>query len=57
MVRRINAKRVLKLRAEGLPGRSRRGECPGTRRGAMLDAADREGVGLDDVGELDEADV
>ena len=58
MVRRIKAKLVLRLRAEGLTGRQIAAQ--GVSRhsvSAVLDAADREGVGWDDVAELDEADV
>jgi len=58
MVRRIKAKLALRLRAEGLTGRQIAAQ--GVSRhsvSAVLDAADREGVGWDDVAELDEADV
>lgn len=58
MVRRIKAKLVLRLRAEGLS--SRQIAAQGMSRhsvAAVLDAADREGIGWDDVADLDEADV
>lgn len=58
MVRRIKAKLVLRLRAEGLTGRQIAAQ--GMSRHsvtAVLDAADREGIGWDDIVELEEADV
>ena len=58
MVRRIKAKLVLRLRAEGLTGRQIAAQGMSRHSvSAVLDAADREGVGWDDVAELDEADV
>lgn len=58
MVRKIKAKLVLRLRADGFSrrqiaaqGMSRHSVT------AVLDAADREGLGWDDVAELDEASV
>ncbi len=58
MVRKIKAKLVLRLRAEGLSGRQIAAQ--GMSRNsvtAVLDAADREGIGWDDVAELDDAEV
>ena len=58
MVRRIKAKLVLRLRAEGLTGRQIAAQGMSRHSvSAVLDAADREGVGWDDVAELDEANV
>lgn len=58
MVRRIKAKLVLRLRAEGLSARQI--EAQGMSRHsvvAVIKAADREGVSWDDVAELDDAVV
>ncbi|SJN44943.1 Mobile element protein [Microbacterium esteraromaticum] len=58
MVRRIKAKLVLRLRAEGFS--SRQIAAQGMSRhsvAAVLDAADREGIGWDEVADLEEADV
>ena len=58
MVRRIRAKLVLRLRAEGFSGRQIAAQ--GMSRHsvtAVIEAADREGVGWDDVADLDEAAV
>lgn len=58
MVRRIKAKLVLRLRADGFS--SRQIAAQGMSRhsvAAVLDAADREGIGWDDVADLGEADV
>ncbi len=58
MVRRIKAKLVLRLRAEGLTGRQIAAQgMSRTSVAAVIDAADREGIGWDDVAELDETDV
>ena len=58
MVRKIKAKLVLRLRAEGLTGRQIAAQgMSRTSVAAVIDAADREGIGWDDVTELDEADV
>lgn len=58
MVRKIKAKLVLRLRAEGLTGRQIAAQGMSRTSVAMvLDAADREGVSWDDVAELEEADV
>ncbi|SJN37509.1 Mobile element protein [Microbacterium esteraromaticum] len=58
MVRRIRAKLVLRLRGEGLTGRQIAAQ--GMSRHsvtAVLDAADRAGIGWDDVAGLEEAEV
>ena len=58
MVRKIKAKLVLRLREEGFSGRQIAAQ--GMSRHsvtAVIEAADREGVGWDDVAELDEAAV
>ena len=58
MVRKIKAKLVLRLRAEGFTGRQIAAQ--GMSRSsvaAVIDAADREGVGWDDVADLDDATV
>lgn len=58
MVRRIKAKLVLRLRAEGFSARQI--EAQGMSRHsvvAVFDAADREGIDYDAVAELDEAEV
>ncbi|WP_447950319.1 IS21 family transposase [Microbacterium aurum] len=58
MVRKIKAKLVLRLRSEGLTGRQIAAQGMSRSSVAMvLDAADREGIGSDDVAALDEADV
>ena len=58
MVRKIKAKLVLRLRSEGLTGRQIAAQGMSRTSVAMvLDAADREGIGWDDVAALDEADV
>lgn len=58
MVRKIKAKLVLRLRAEGLTGRQIAAQgMSRTSVAAVIDAADREGIGWDDVAELEEADV
>ncbi|QTE26691.1 hypothetical protein J4N02_03485 [Propioniciclava sp. MC1595] len=58
MVRKIKAKLVLRLREEGFSGRQIAAQ--GMSRHsvtAVIEAADREGVGWDDVADLDEAQV
>lgn len=58
MVRKIKAKLVLRLRAEGFS--SRQIAAQGMSRhsvAAVIDAADREGIDFDDVDELDESAV
>lgn len=58
MVRKIKAKLVLRLRAEGLTGRQIAAQGMSRTSVAMvLDTADREGIGWDDIADLDEADV
>ena len=58
MVRKIKAKLVLRLRADGLSGRQIAAQgMSRTSVAAVIDAADREGVRWDDVAELDEAAV
>ena len=58
MVRKIKAKLVLRLRSEGLTGRQIAAQGMSRTSVAMvLDAADREGIGWDDVAALGEADV
>lgn len=58
MVRNIKAKLVLRLRSEGLTGRQIAAQgMSRTSVAAVIDAADREGVGWDDVAALNEADV
>ncbi|WP_298868433.1 IS21 family transposase [uncultured Microbacterium sp.] len=58
MVRKIKAKLVLRLRTEGFTGRQIAAQGMSRTSVAMvLDAADREGIGWDDVAELGEADV
>ncbi len=58
MVRKIKAKLVLRLRAEGLTGRQIAAQGMSRTSVAMvLDAADREGIGWDDIVDLDEVDV
>jgi hypothetical protein len=58
MVRKIKAKLVLRLRAEGLTGRQIAAQgMSRTSVAAVIDAADRVGIGWDDVADLDEVDV
>ena len=58
MVRRIKAKLVLRLRAEGFTGRQIAAQGMSRHSvAAVLDAADRDGIGWDDVAELEEAEV
>lgn len=58
MVRKIRAKLVLRLRAEGLSGRQIAAQgMSRTSVAAVLEAADREGVDFDAVAGLDEAAV
>jgi len=58
MVRKIKAKLVLRLRAEGFTGRQIAAQgMSRTSMAAVIDAADRGGIGWDDVAELEEADV
>lgn len=58
MVRKIKAKLVLRLRADGLSGRQIAAQgMSRTSVAAVIDAADREDVRWDDVAELDEAAV
>ncbi|WP_409046895.1 IS21 family transposase [Microbacterium sp. HA-8] len=58
MVRRIKAKLVLRLRAEGFTGRQIAAQgMSRTSVAAVIDAADRGGIGWDDVADLDEAEV
>jgi len=58
MVRKIKAKLVLRLRAEGLTGRQIAAQgMSRTSVAAVIDAADREGIGWDDVAGLEETDV
>ena len=58
MVRKIRAKLVLRFRAEGFTGRQIAAQgMSRTSVAAVIDAADREGLGWDDVAELEEADV
>ncbi len=58
VVRKIRAKLVLRLRAEGFSGRQIAGQgMSRTSVAAVLDAADREGVDYVDVADLDEAAV
>ncbi|MFZ2427148.1 MAG: IS21 family transposase [Propioniciclava sp.] len=58
MVRKIKAKLVLRLRAEGLTGRQIAAQgMSRTSVAAVIDAADREGIGWDDVAGLDDAAV
>ncbi|MBB4138899.1 MULTISPECIES: IS21 family transposase [Microbacterium] len=58
MVRKIKAKLVLRLRAEGFTGRQIAAQgMSRTSVAAVIDAADREGIGWDDVAKLEEADV
>lgn len=59
MVRKIRAKLVLQLRAEGLSGRAIASSQGMSRRSvtAVIEAADAVGVGWDDVAELPDGDV
>ncbi len=58
MVRKIRAKLVLRLRAEGFSGRQIAAQGMSRHSvAAVFEAADREGVGFDDVAGLDEAAV
>ena len=59
MVRKIKAKLVLRLRAEGLSGRAIATSQAMSRKSitAVLDAADAAGVGWDDVADLGEGEV
>lgn len=58
MVRKIRARLVLQLRAEGLSGRQIAAQGMSRHSvAAVLEAADRQGIGWDDVAELDEAGV
>lgn len=58
MVRKIRAKLVLRLRAEGFSGRQIAAQGMSRHSvAAVLEAADREGVGFDDVADLDEVAV
>ncbi len=59
MVNRIPAKRVLRLRAEGLSGRAIAASQGVARKSvtAVIEAADRLGVGWDDVAEREDAEV
>jgi len=59
MVNRIPAKRVLRLRADGLSGRAIAASQGVARKSVMavIEAADRLGVGWDDVAEHDDAEV
>ena len=58
MVRKIKAKLVLRLRSEGLSRRQIAAQgMSRTSVAAVIDAADREGIGWDDVAGLDDAAV
>ncbi len=58
MVRKIRAKLVLRLRAEGFSGRQIAAQGMSRHSVAgVIEAADREGVGWDDIADLDEAAV
>lgn len=58
MVRKIKAKLVLRLRAEGFTGRQIAAQgMSRTSVAAVIEAADREGIGWDDVADLDDAEV
>ena len=59
MVRKIRAKLVLQLRAEGLSGRAIAASQGMARKSvsAVLDAADRAGIGFHDVAQRSEAEV
>ena len=59
MVRKIRARLVLQLRAEGLSGRAIAGSQGMSRKSvtAVLDAADRAGIGWDEIAERSEGPV
>ncbi len=58
MVRKIRAKLVPRLRAEGFSGRQIAAQDMSRHSvAAVLEAADREGGGFDDVADLDQAAV
>lgn len=59
MVNRIPAKRILRLRAQGLSGRAIAASQRVARRSvaAVFEAADRLGVGWDDVAERDDVEA
>ena len=58
MVRKIRAKLVLRFRAEGFTGRQIAAQgMSRTSVAAVIDAADREGIGWDDVAAFEEAEV
>lgn len=58
MVRKIKAKLVLRLRADGFTGRQIAAQgMSRTSVAAVIDAADREGMGWEDVADLEEAEV
>ncbi len=58
MVRKIRAKLVLRLRAEGFSGRQIAAQGMSRHSvAAVIEAADREGVGWDDIADLDEMAV
>ena len=58
MVRKIRAKLVLRLRADGLSGRQIAAQGMSRHSvAAVIEAADREGVGWDDIADLDEVAV
>ncbi len=58
MVRKIKAKLVLRLRAEGFTGRQIAAQGMSRHSvAAVIDAADREGLSWDDVADLDEQAV
>lgn len=58
MVRKIRARLVLQLRAEGLSGRQIAAQGMSRHSvAAVIEAADRQGIGWDDVADLDEAGV
>lgn len=58
MVRKIKAKLVLRLRAEGFSGRQIAAQGMSRHSvAAVIDAADREGLSWDEVADLDEQDV
>lgn len=59
MVRKIRAKLVLQLRAEGLSGRAIAASQGMSRKSvrAVFEAADGVGIGWDDVAELDDEQV
>ena len=58
MVRKIRAKLVLRLRPEGFSGRQIAAQGMSRHSvAAVIEAADREGVGWDDIADLDERAV